>query len=325
MNFPKTPLFFLAAIFVTSISCAQTAAAQKEIQAAVEEGQKTFIAGPRKIKLADQAILSLPANEGFFPAAAAVRMMHAGGVAGDGKTLLGIVVSYPKTANWINVVEFKKDGYVRDDEAGKLNADDFLAKMREGTEQSNVERRKRGLPELSVAGWAEAPYYDAATHKMSWSVIGHPKDKGMTNLDNDSVNYRTIALGREGYLSLTMVSKLSELAADKPIVADLLAGLQYNDGKRYSDFSASTDHVAEYGLAALVVGVVAKKIGVLALILAFMLKFFKIAALSAGGIVLVIKKLFNGTPKVSPVVVKAEPVNPPPLSSGDATDTQSHP
>lgn len=48
------------------------------------------------------------------------------------------------------------------------------------------------------------------------------------------------------------------------------------DGKRYSDFDASSDKVAAYGLAALVGGVAAKKLGLLALIGAFLAKSFKL-------------------------------------------------
>jgi hypothetical protein len=41
----------------------------------------------------------------------------------------------------------------------------------------------------------------------------------------------------------------------------LLGDLGYNADKRYEDFSASTDRIAEYGLMALVSGVAAKKLG----------------------------------------------------------------
>ena len=62
--------------------------------------------------------------------------------------------------------------------------------------------------------------------------------------------------------------------------------MNYEDGKRYADFNPSTDKVAEYGLAALVVGVAAKKLGLIAIIAAFVAKFAKlffIGALAFGG------------------------------------------
>jgi uncharacterized membrane-anchored protein len=72
------------------------------------------------------------------------------------------------------------------------------------------------------------------------------------------------------------------------------AALEYKPGKRYEDFNESTDHIAEYGLAALIGGVVAKKLGLLALAGVFFLKFAKIIAIGAavaGGTVV---KFFRG-------------------------------
>lgn len=79
----------------------------------------------------------------------------------------------------------------------------------------------------------------------------------------------------------------------------LLSNIRFNDGKRYADFNQSTDHVAEYGLAALIVGVGAKKLGLLALIGAFAVKFFKIGAVAllAGGAAL--KRFFGRKPKAA--------------------------
>ena len=47
---------------------------------------------------------------------------------------------------------------------------------------------------------------------------------------------------------------LNSIEAEKPSAHTLLAALEYKDSKRYADFNASTDHIAEYGLAALIGG-----------------------------------------------------------------------
>ncbi|MGH2199070.1 DUF2167 domain-containing protein, partial [Enterococcus faecalis] len=70
-------------------------------------------------------------------------------------------------------------------------------------------------------------------------------------------------------------SDSATIATDKSAAHELLATLSYQSGKRYEDFSASTDRIAEYGLLALVGGVAAKKLGLLAVVLAFVLKFAK--------------------------------------------------
>jgi len=108
------------------------------------------------------------------------------------------------------------------------------------------------------------------------------------------INYNTYALGREGYFALDLVTDEKAIAADKPHAAKLLAALDYKDGKRYEDFNASSDRLAEFGLAALVGGVVAKKLGFLALIGVAFLKFWKLAlvglAVAAGAVTKLFKR-----------------------------------
>nr|WP_211443619.1 DUF2167 domain-containing protein [Collimonas humicola] len=297
-------LVALAAAFIALTCAAQTAETQVEIKAAVAAANKAMVEGPSKIELSDQATFSLPQGYGFIPAAAAARYLRAVGNVIDDKSLTGVIVPTTKGGDWFATVEFKKEGYVRDDDARDWKADGMLKSLRDGTEQSNASRKERGIPEVEVGGWAEAPTYDSTTHRLLWSLI--VRDKGaVANDPQTGVNYRTLALGRDGYLTLTMVTGLSSLATDKPIANNLLAAIDYHQGKRYEDFSASTDHVAEYGLAALVVGVAAKKIGLIAVIAAFAAKFFKIGLLAVLAFGAAIKRFFKREPKPAP-----PPVNP---------------
>src|SRR5262249_6681092 len=111
--------------------------------------------------------------------------------------------------------------------------------------------------------------------------------------DDSSVNYNTYALGREGFMSLNLVTDRSRVAQDKTAAQALLGALEFNDGKRYTDFNASTDRTAEYGLAALVAGVAAKKLGFFALIAAFFAKFAKVIVLALAGLGAAFTKLFK--------------------------------
>jgi uncharacterized membrane-anchored protein len=99
----------------------------------------------------------------------------------------------------------------------------------------------------------------------------------------EGVNLNTYALGREGYFSLNLVTRLDQLARHGPSATALLEALDFNTGKRYTDFNASTDHMAEYGIAALVAGVAAKKLGLIAIALAFVAKFAKVIFLAVAG------------------------------------------
>src|SRR6266850_4223198 len=284
----KPILLALCMVVASSSAWAQpNAAAQAEMQAAVEAANKAAVAGPTEIKLVDQAMLKLPDGLMYIPAAQAGRLLAAmGNRVGD--NLLGVVVSPAADANWFVVLRFFKSGYIKDDEAKEWKTEELLANLKEGTEEGNKERRSRGISEIEIVGWVEAPKYDAATHRLVWSLESKEKGApaaGGVNAGERGVNYNTYALGRDGYISMNLVTEMKKIEAEKPIAHTLLASLQYNDGKGYGDFNSATDHIAEYGLAALVGGIAAKKLGLFALALAFLLKFAKVIGIAvlAGG------------------------------------------
>jgi uncharacterized membrane-anchored protein len=188
------------------------------------------------------------------------------------------------------VLEFDKAGYVKDEDAKDWDAAKLLENLKEGTEAGNEERRKMGVPEYSVVGWVEAPNYDVATHRLVWSAS--VRTKGAENR-GDGVNYNTYVLGREGYFSMNLVTSLASVEKEKPAARALLASLDFNEGKRYADFNSSTDKVAEYGLAALIGGIAAKKLGLLATLGIFLAKFWKVGALAVVGLGAGARKFFG--------------------------------
>ena len=262
---------------------------QAEAQAAFKAAEAAMTKGPADIKLVDQAVLKIPGGQAFIPEAEAGRLLQAmGNRAGDG--LLGLVMPLGK-AEWFVVARNNKSGYVKDDDAKEWKADDLLKSLKEGTEGANAERRKRGIPEIEIIGWVQPPAYDAGTHRLVWSLSS--KTKGAKDAADAGINYNTYALGREGYISMNLVTSLDSIERDKPVAHGLLAALNFNEGKRYGDFNASTDKVAEYGLAALVGGIAAKKLGLLALIGGFLLKFWKLAALGVVAVGAIATKLLG--------------------------------
>ncbi|MEK6419016.1 MAG: DUF2167 domain-containing protein [Burkholderia gladioli] len=259
---------------------AESDAIKAEYTAAVAAALKAALPGPSAIPILDEATLALPAGDKFIPAAVAIRLLKSRGQPVNEKTFVGMVIPDGMHGNWAGFLNFYKDGYVRDDDAKKWNADDLLRQLSESTVRSNPERKAHGAPELAVLGWEEAPTYDVATHRMVWGTVV----RKLSDPD-DSVhriaNYQTVALGRDGHLDLTLASSLATFADDKTIANDLLQDVDFKPGKRYADFDKFTDHVAEYGLAALVLGVTAKKLGLLAIVLAFLAKFSKLGVLIA--------------------------------------------
>lgn len=264
-------------------------AADAEMAAASEAARAAQQEGPRQVALGGQARLALPAGFAYIPSAQAARLMHAMGNQTD-EGFMGVVVG--ETMKGFMTIRFEKSGYVKDDDARDWDADELLQNLKEGTEAGNEERSRRGIPEFVVAGWVQPPAYEPETHRLVWSA--EVRDKVPSQEPSEpGVNYNTYQLGREGYISMNLVTDLANVESQKPIAKQLLDQLQFDEGKRYADFNSETDNVAKYGLAALVGGVAAKKLGLLATLGIFLAKFWKIAALAVVGFGAAARKWFG--------------------------------
>lgn len=262
----------LGVLAFAPLSQAQAPAPDARKQA-FEEARKVARSGPQELPLAAKAVLRLPAGHAFVPQPQAGRLLNAMGNPGQDTKLLGLI--FPESdAGWFMTVRYEDSGHIKDDDAKDWNADDLLKSYREGTEAANEERVKLGAPAMEIIGWAEKPAYDAGTHRLVWAMSS--RDKGAPAGEPQGVNYNTYVLGREGYFMLNLVTGLSELPQHKPAAHTLLQALDFNEGQRYADFNGSTDRVAEYGLAALVVGAAAKKLGFIAMAGLYFAKFFKV-------------------------------------------------
>jgi uncharacterized membrane-anchored protein len=273
------------------IACAQDKQPANDVHAAYQAAQQAMQRGAADIALLDQAILKLPAGFLYIPKEPAARLLRAMGNR-PGDDVLGLVLQERDDSHGFIVVRFIKSGYIKDDDAKNWNSAEMLSSIKEGTEDDNGERRKRGMREIEVVGWVQAPAYDPAAHRLVWSLSS--KDKGAPDSEERGVNYNTYALGREGYFSMNLVTGLNSIEAEKPSAHALLAALEYKEGKRYGDFNAGTDHVAEYGLAALIGGLAAKKLGLFAVFAAFFVKFAKVILIAGIAVAGVLVKIFRG-------------------------------
>ncbi|GLS43811.1 DUF2167 domain-containing protein [Methylobacterium brachythecii] len=278
-----------------------------EVKSAWSDAQKVATLGPNDVKLLDQADLKLPDNTAFVPALQAKRILRAYGNT-PGADVVGLVTGTAEKDDWLVVVRYIKEGYIKDDDAKDWNADDLLANIKEGTAQSNEDRAARGFPKLRIVGWIEKPTYDAQTHRLVWSLSS--KQENEPDSADGGVNYNTYALGRDGYFSLNLLTSQSEVEAKKPVAHTLLSNLTYVDGKRYSDVNMSTDRIAAYGLAALVGGVAVKKLGLFAIAAAFLLKFAKIGIIAVIGLGAGISRLFKRKPKTDSQVAASSAHDP---------------
>jgi uncharacterized membrane-anchored protein len=258
-----------------------------EQKAAWEAASTTLVKGPASVDLGSQARLAVPDGMAYIPREPGIRIMRAMGnsVSDDFR---GLAVGRD---NWLATIDYRGEGFVKDDDAKNWDVDGLLKSLTEGTEAGNEDRRSRGFPGLIIDGWIERPSYDASAHTLIWSVRAH--EEGETDPTRQSVNYNTYLLGREGYLSLDFITGADTIEAEKPLAHTLLAGLSFVDGKRYQDYVAGTDHLAAYGLAALIGGLAAKKLGLLALAGVFIAKFAKLGLILLAGGAVAVRRFFG--------------------------------
>jgi uncharacterized membrane-anchored protein len=163
-----------------------------------------------------------------------------------------------RPGNWAVVLTYVEDGYVKDDDANKIDYGDLLRKMKEGAREASKAREKAGYPPIELVGWAAPPRYDAAAHKLYWA-----KEFRFGAEREDTLNYNIRILGRRGVLVLNAVAGMSQLRQIEDAAPTLLSMVDFKEGNRYADFRQGTDKVATYGIAALVAGGIAAKAGLL--------------------------------------------------------------
>jgi uncharacterized membrane-anchored protein len=260
-------------------AAAQQSKGDTTMSSAMAAARQVAQVGPVDVRLNDQATLSVPAGVLFIPSPEAGQILAAmGNRASAG--LLGLIFSTGQDKSpWFVTASYAPSGHIRDDDAKSWNADDMLDQLQSATDEANKEREAKGVPAIVVQDWIQRPLYDPAAHQLQWSVSS--TTKGTPAGADSGINFNTYSLGRDGYVSLNMVSGRNDVEAQRLVVAQLLAGLRFNEGKRYSDFDAATDKVANYGLASLVGGVAATKPGWSSVVADFAAKYWKVLALCA--------------------------------------------
>lgn len=193
--------------------------------------------------------------------------------------------------SWAVVVTFVDDGYVSDADAAKIDYGDMLSTMQDAARDANPERVKQGYPEVDLIGWAEPPHYDDTSHKIYWAR--DLKFTGANGHSGHSLNYDIRVLGRQGYLSLNAVAPMDQLAKVREDMPEVLAMTDFDSGQRYTDYDASTDKLAAYGIGALVAGGIAAKAGLFAKLGIMLLALKKFVILGLAAIAGLFKKLFR--------------------------------
>jgi len=161
---------------------------------------------------------------------------------------------------WGATVYYNNDGYVSDEDAGKIDYDDLFDDIKSPQDENNQWRSDNGYPPINMIGWAETPSYNAETKKLFWA-----KEMQFGEETVNTLNYDIRVLGRKGTLIISFISTMKELPDIRQSAPAVLEMAQFDPGSTYADFQPGVDKVAAYGLAGLIGGaVIAKKTGLLA-------------------------------------------------------------
>lgn len=243
-----------------------------------------WILGPNQGSISSKATIEVPDGYAFLNSTETKKYMRMlENIPGENQYTFA-----PIDLSWFAVFEFDPVGYVKDDEV--LDPNSLLDTVRKGTERGNVEKRKRGWQTLSIIGWEFQPRYDRQNNLLEWAFLAQ-----VDNTNETIINYNTRVLGRSGVMNAVLVADPNSLDNSVYSFKNSLNGFRFVSGESYKEFRQG-DRIAEFGLAALVVGgagAAATKKGFGAAVVVFLLAAKKFAGVAIIGIFAWIVSLFR--------------------------------
>ncbi len=257
-------------------------AAQSDDDIRAQMNKLPWQTGPATADVGDHSKIQIPAGARLLPESEGSRFLElTGNLPQQGDTVL-------LREDWFALLSFRESGYVKDDD--KLDPDALLAALRKNDEAANEDRTKRGIPTLTIDGWIVPPHYDPATKYLEYGLRLHGSDS-----PTPVVNYTMRLLSRHGYETVTLVTGPETLDRDVKDLHQVLSGFNFNPGETYGEFRAG-DHVAEFGLGALVLGgaaAAAVKAGWFKGLIVALAAAWKLVAAAAVAAVAGIRKMFS--------------------------------
>ncbi len=221
------------------------------------------------------ATLSLPNSLHYLPPKDAERVLVEAWGNPPGQESLGMIFPADRSPldenGWGVLITYDEDGYVKDDDAKTMKYDEILVDMKKQVDENNEQRKTDGYPAMTLLGWAEPPRYDSINHKFYWA-----KELAVDGTNNNTLNYNIRVLGRKGVLVLNAIADMKQVEEIRQQIPSVVQATEFTAGNRYTDFNSDTDKVAEYGLAALLAGGVAAKMGLFGKLFALLLAFKKL-------------------------------------------------
>ncbi|WP_158595923.1 DUF2167 domain-containing protein [Oleomonas cavernae] len=220
---------------------------------------------------------------------------------GAGQGTLGMILPTDPSPfspeGWAVIVYYNPAGYVSDEDAADLDAEQLMKDMQAATAEGNKERAAQGYEEVHLLGWAREPRYDAVAKKIHWG-----KRLTFGTATDETLNYEIRVLGRRGYLELNVVAPMSALPNIDQTSDKILAMVHFDQGNTYAEFNPDVDETAAYGIAGLIAGGLLTKAGFFKGLIALLIASKKLVAIGVvafgAGIYAAIRRFFGrrGTP-----------------------------
>ena len=234
------PVVLLALLVMASPAAAQQPRDPQDVIRQIQE--LAWLRGPAEASIGSLATITVPKGLSFLDGPNTRRFLELNlNPPRDNHYTLS-----SQDYSWFAVFYFENSGYVKDNE--KLDPDALLKSLKDSDTRANDERKRLGMPAIHTVGWHVPPHYDGETKRLEWGVQLRQSDVGA-----QVVNYTIRILGRRGVMHVTLVSDPQDLDKDIVVFKSALGGYGFVAGERYAEFRTG-DRVAEYGLAALVLG-----------------------------------------------------------------------
>ncbi|MGG9960366.1 DUF2167 domain-containing protein [Ferruginibacter sp. SUN106] len=191
------------------------------------------------------------------------------------------------------ILTYDPAGFVKDDDADKINYDDLLKDIQKEEVEENKTRTAQGYAAINIVGWASQPFYDKKNKVLHWA-----KNLHFAGQDVNTLNYEVRILGRKGILSMNAVATVNEIDSVKKDIDKVLAIPSFTEGNTYKDFDSKTDNVAAWTIGGLVAGKILLKVGFWGIIVKFLAGAWKFILIGLVAIWGAIKKFLGKKPIV---------------------------
>lgn len=211
---------------------------------------------PRKgtVVLADGiAVIDVPDGFYFLDAADTERVLTEAWGNPPGSGALGMLLPDGMTpfdaGTWAVTITHEETGHLADDVAAQLDAGKLLARMQRDAAMETERREEEGYESFAVIGWMQKPFYDPASHTLSWGRVLR-----FGSLPGNTLNVSIRVLGKQGMLVIELVADEAREAEVAEACRELLTMARFSPGNRYEDFDAASDRRSKTGLTELITG-----------------------------------------------------------------------